>query len=115
MVPPPPASGPSRPAKRAAAPAAGPSSRPAAKATRPGHAPAKPQPQRPASAAAARKGKAPLRGPAAAAALAASNLQEGEEEWAKLMKKTHNDAKGADWYARGVKTVEVRVAAAEHT
>jgi hypothetical protein len=34
------------------------------------------------------------------------NLEQGEEEWAELMKKNH-DVKGADWYAKGVKSVEV--------
>ncbi len=37
---------------------------------------------------------------------AQSNLQEGEEEWAELMRKSHGP-KGADWYAKGMKTVEV--------
>lgn len=38
-----------------------------------------------------------------------TNLQEGEEEWAELMKRSHGE-KGADWYAKGVKTVEVSLA-----
>jgi hypothetical protein len=46
------------------------------------------------------KGKQPVRGKAA------PNLQEGEEQWAELMRRDHGN-KGADWYARGVKTVEV--------
>ncbi|KAK4687865.1 DNA-directed RNA polymerase III subunit RPC2, partial [Tremellales sp. Uapishka_1] len=53
--------------------------------------------------AAARKGKQPLRtvNPNAPAA----NTQDGDAEWAELMKQSHGK-KGADWYARGVKSVE---------
>lgn len=52
-----------------------------------------------------RKGKGPVR---PAMTKAQSNLQEGEEEWAELMRKSHGQ-KGADWYAKGMKTVEVSV------
>ncbi|BEJ10664.1 hypothetical protein CspHIS471_0100860 [Cutaneotrichosporon sp. HIS471] len=103
MAPTPAASGPSRPVKRPAPGAAG---RPAAK-PRPSITPAPASGSKAASTApgaGVRKGKMPVRGPKAQAQ-AQSNLQEGEEEWAELMRKTHGP-KGADWYAKGMKTVE---------
>ncbi|GMK59707.1 hypothetical protein CspeluHIS016_0803130 [Cutaneotrichosporon spelunceum] len=101
MAPPPPPSGPSRPPKR---PAVGASGRPVAK-PRPATTPAaangfKAAPAAPG--AGVRKGKLPVR---THKAQVQSNLQEGEEEWAELMQKTHGP-KGADWYAKGMKTVE---------
>lgn len=108
----PPASGPSRP-KRTAAAAPASAARPPAKAGRPAPTARPTSASAAAAAAAARKGKAPARPSAAdvAAAKAASNLQEGEEEWAALMKKNHDEPKGADWYAKGVKSVQVSSAA----
>lgn len=105
---PPPASGPSRP-KRTAAAAPASAARLPAKTGRPAPTARPASASAAAAAAAARKGKAPARPTAAdiAAAKAASNLQEGEEEWAALMKKNHNEPKGADWYAKGVKSVQV--------
>lgn len=34
-------------------------------------------------------------------------LDQGEEEWAELMRGSYGGKKGADWYAKGVKSVQV--------
>ena len=34
-------------------------------------------------------------------------LDEREEEWAEVMRRSHSGKKGADWYSKGVKTVQV--------
>ncbi|WVQ99768.1 hypothetical protein IAU59_006910 [Kwoniella sp. CBS 9459] len=59
------------------------------------------------------KGKAPLRNPIASAAGGTGidrkpEINAGEEEWTELMRQTYGGEKdkGADWYAKGVKTVE---------
>ena len=115
MAPPPAASGPSRPTRAAAG---GPKRAPvkptprSTSAAGPAAATATKAKVEAAATAAQRKGKQPLRPTATVPAggkgkvAPATNLQEGEEEWAALMKRQHGD-KGADWYARGVKTVEV--------
>ncbi|WVQ67463.1 uncharacterized protein L199_005663 [Kwoniella botswanensis] len=55
----------------------------------------------------AAKGKAPLR-PSNTVSTTDKKpeINKGEEEWAELMRQTYGSQKGADWYAKGVKSVE---------
>lgn len=57
------------------------------------------------------KGKAPARPSASTQADVKPKLEDtrGEEEWADLMKQQYGDKKGADWYSKGMKTVEVSI------
>ncbi|OWZ76372.1 DNA-directed RNA polymerase III subunit RPC2 [Cryptococcus neoformans Bt85] len=54
------------------------------------------------------KGKAPARPSASTQVDVKPRIEEtrGEEEWADLMKQQYGDKRGADWYSKGVKTVE---------
>ncbi|WRT68129.1 uncharacterized protein IL334_005104 [Kwoniella shivajii] len=53
------------------------------------------------------RGKAPVRPSTTVPALDKKpEINKGEEEWAELMRQTYGGQKGADWYAKGVKSVE---------
>ncbi|WWD16953.1 hypothetical protein CI109_101385 [Kwoniella shandongensis] len=96
------------PVKRTAASssAAGPStSAPRAKIPRAG--PSQPDIKPRIGGTATTKGKAPLRPAITVPAIDRKpEINQGEEEWQDLMKRTYGGQKGADWYAKGVKTVE---------
>lgn len=57
------------------------------------------------------KGKAPARPSASTQVDVKPKIEDtrGEEEWADLMKQQYGDKKGADWYSKGVKTVEASI------
>ncbi|WWC88953.1 uncharacterized protein L201_003868 [Kwoniella dendrophila CBS 6074] len=99
------------PAKRAAPAASSSSSAPASRTRVPRAGPSGGQDVKPrigaTSTAAAGKGKAPLRpSTTVSSADKKPDINKGEEEWAELMRQTYGSQKSADWYSKGVKSVE---------